>query len=880
MADFGVVVGLEVKASAEEIKKKLPNLQNELNNDEKTRLKLVAGLNIAKTKKLIQAQLATIVNSGKDIPKINLGVNVSANNTVRNAVGQVNEGIQKAAQSTDLSKTIFNAEQLNKEGRMYVSKVTDVLETVKNRFLRQGAKDVQFLELKNANGQLKSFLATVDYGSGIIKKFNFEKAKIDTGGKRANNGFVQTDFMSVSDKSMASYQKTLNFLNTIDKRIADINSKTLLQNKPLQEGTVFYDNYINKLNSVLATIDQVKNSNASLTDEEKRNIGLLVNELKNLAKEQQTAAYPPTKMASTSIGDSVKKYSAELAALEQRWKVQGILVGDFKTKVDQLKTSLSGVGTDKTALDSFRTQLSVTRQEASLLQKSMMETRGIDNLKTKIAVLANQLIAYKNANGKAMASNKLSSNNMTFAAEIDGLLTKLGQARDDTSYRKIANQFRVIKSEIKSMGLEGGTFIQKLWANMKKFASWMGMATITASIARQVRGLFRTVYELDTALVDLKKTFKGTEQDLKKFYYSANDTAKQMGVTTKEIITQASAWSRLGYSTAKAATEMAKYSSWFATISPDMDIEKATNGLVSIMKAFDYSPNDVLDKVMSPINEIGNTAATSNGEIVDMLTRSSSAMKEANNTLEETIALETAAVEITRDADSVGTAYKTLSMRLRGYDEDVEAYTNDVEILSGKIADLTKTASTPGGISLFTNEAKTEYKSTYQLLKEISRIYDDLTDKQQAELLEVIAGKRQGQIVAATLNNFEAAEKALETMSKSSGSAERELETYMDSATYKANEFKETLTGIAQSSITQDFLKSIIESGTRLLNVLSDASSPLNGFLTLLGKLVEGASNLASTIGLLPTIFAALSFKNVGELLNTPVYAQPQLICA
>jgi hypothetical protein len=68
------------------------------------------------------------------------------------------------------------------------------------------------------------------------------------------------------------------------------------------------------------------------------------------------------------------------------------------------------------------------------------------------------------------------------------------------------------------------------------------------------------------------------------------------------------------------------------------------------------------------------------------------------------------------------------------YDEETKSYTNDVEVLSGKIADLTKTAATPGGISLFTDETKTEYKSTYQLLEEISEIYDDLTDKQQAKL--------------------------------------------------------------------------------------------------------------------------------------------------
>ena len=54
-----------------------------------------------------------------------------------------------------------------------------------------------------------------------------------------------------------------------------------------------------------------------------------------------------------------------------------------------------------------------------------------------------------------------------------------------------------------------------------------------------------------------------------------------------------------------------------------------------------------------------NSQAVSNGNIVDFLTRSSSAMAEANNTLDETIALGTAATEITRDAASVGNAMKT-----------------------------------------------------------------------------------------------------------------------------------------------------------------------------------------------------------------------------
>lgn len=50
---------------------------------------------------------------------------------------------------------------------------------------------------------------------------------------------------------------------------------------------------------------------------------------------------------------------------------------------------------------------------------------------------------------------------------------------------------------------------------------------------------------------------------------------------------------------------MAKLSSQFASISPGMDVDTATTSLVSIIKAYDIDTNDVLDGVMSKINDVG-----------------------------------------------------------------------------------------------------------------------------------------------------------------------------------------------------------------------------------------------------------------------------------
>lgn len=142
-----------------------------------------------------------------------------------------------------------------------------------------------------------------------------------------------------------------------------------------------------------------------------------------------------------------------------------------------------------------------------------------------------------------------------------------------------------------------------------------------------------------------------------------------------------------------------------------------------------------------------NEMAVSNADIVEVMTRASSAMSAANNTFEETVALATAATEIVRNSDTVGNALKTLSMRIRGYDEETEEYSEDIVELTGTIADLTKTASNGNvGVSLFEPGDPDTYRSTYDILKDISEIWNEITDKNQAQLLEALFGKRQANL--------------------------------------------------------------------------------------------------------------------------------------
>lgn len=376
----------------------------------------------------------------------------------------------------------------------------------------------------------------------------------------------------------------------------------------------------------------------------------------------------------------------------------------------------------QTKLDDLRGRMERATVEANKLQASIKDYAQSVRLAAQRNALDSRMENWLRNNTAASQEAKLKI--MELKAQI--------QDADAQKMTNLTNEFRKVTAAEAEAGRTGMKFFDMVKQKLAKFAGWFSIATVVMRAVRYVREMWTSVKELDTALVDLRKTTDGTNAELEAFYDKATDIGKALGVTTQEVIQAASSWSRLGYSI-KDAQEMAKTSSIFASISPGMDIEQATDGLVSAMKSFGITADEALDSIVSRINIIGNTQAVSNADIVNFLTRSSAAMAEANSSLEDTIALGTAITEITRDAQNAGQVMKTMSMRIRGIDEDTEEYSEDVAQLTGKIADLTKTAKTPGGISLFTDSTKSTYKSTVQILREISEIYDDLTDKQQAE---------------------------------------------------------------------------------------------------------------------------------------------------
>ena len=81
----------------------------------------------------------------------------------------------------------------------------------------------------------------------------------------------------------------------------------------------------------------------------------------------------------------------------------------------------------------------------------------------------------------------------------------------------------------------------------------------------------------------------------------------------------------------------------------------------------------------------------------------------------------------------VGTAFKTISMRIRGAKTELEEAGLETEGMAESTAKLREEIMALTGVDIMLNA--NEFKSTYQIMEEIADKWQDLTDIQQANSL-------------------------------------------------------------------------------------------------------------------------------------------------
>ena len=108
--------------------------------------------------------------------------------------------------------------------------------------------------------------------------------------------------------------------------------------------------------------------------------------------------------------------------------------------------------------------------------------------------------------------------------------------------------------------------------------------------------------------------------------------------------------------------------------------------------------------IVDKMNEVSNNFAISSGGIGEALQRSASSMAAANNSLDETIALITAANTVVQNPEKVGNAFKTMSMRIRGAKTQLEEMGESTEGMAESTASLREEMLALSGVDIMLND--------------------------------------------------------------------------------------------------------------------------------------------------------------------------------
>lgn len=557
---------------------------------------------------------------------------------------------------------------------------------------------------------------------------------------------------------------------------------------------------------------------------------------------------------------SLDKYENKLASYQTKKGAYNATIARFNDGGWTNDEYLKNVQAVKDAVNEYETLLNELKgKDASLVTSDDISKldKYEKKIKDAIATVTNMSAAEKGYNfvsGQKELDkiHKLLNENSKMSSEakakIKAYYTEIESGNPSMSLDRIHGEIMKIYNAEVEAGRAGRSFFDTLKnSGFHQLAAQMSGMFGFYDVINIGKQAISTIASLDDALVDLKKTTAMNKTQLEQYYYDANDVAKQMGVTTEEIINQSSAWSRLGYNTAEASTEMAKLSSQFASISPGMGVDEAQSGLVSIMKAWSIDPDQVKSEIMDPINQLGNTMAEDNQDIVEGMERSAAALAAVGTSTKDAFALFSGIQEVLQNAEKSGTSLKSVALRLRSFDETSGEYSEDLANITGELIDLTKTAEHAEGVSIFKPGSTTEFKDLTDYFREIAGIWDEMTQKQQNDFLIKAFGRNQAQAGAALIHNFKAVDKALAEMGESAGSSDKEMEAVESSLSYKINALKETWVGCVQDMIDRGDLGTIVTGLTKVSEVIT----------FLLDKL-----GILGSIGLGAGIFSGI--KNVG----------------
>jgi TP901 family phage tail tape measure protein len=271
-----------------------------------------------------------------------------------------------------------------------------------------------------------------------------------------------------------------------------------------------------------------------------------------------------------------------------------------------------------------------------------------------------------------------------------------------------------------------------------KMAKFNTINLIYDSITNSISEAIEITNEFNRATTELKKVSDLSGESLSEYTEQLSEYGEAVGRTMTEMTDSATIFKRTG-STDEEAAQLAQISELYKNVADsEITSAEASSFLVSQMKAFNYTAEQSIH-VIDSVNSVANHFAVSTDDLQTALSKSAAAMATAGNSFEETIALVEAGTAIMQgQAGTVGNGLRTIAINIASLATESDEF-----------------VAANGKVNISLKNERGEIRSTYEILNDLAKNWNNLSTAEQNSIAVTLAGKHKYKsLVLPALNLF------------------------------------------------------------------------------------------------------------------------------
>lgn len=416
---------------------------------------------------------------------------------------------------------------------------------------------------------------------------------------------------------------------------------------------------------------------------------------------------------------------------------------------------------------------------------------------------------------------------------------------------------------------------QSVFDMVGKFAQWYIVGKLVSAPVAAFKDAVQELKNVDSELVSIQKVMGASAAEMDRLSEKAYQVGSNLGVAASDYLASVTQWAQAGYGS--LSDELGELSVMTQKVG-DVDQATANQFLLSVDAAYQYQGSiESLTRVLDGANELSNNFATSVEKLAGGMGIVSSLAAQAGMAVEETAAAIGTITAVTQESgNSAARALRALILNIQG---ETNLEIDEVTGERWTEEEINKTSEAIQGLNVATREYKDgilQLRNPMEVIGEISEKYREglISEVQLQELVSSLGGKTRSNQLQALITNFDMYEDQVETFVNATGSAERELDIYLNSWEAKANRVKNGWVQLVDNIQTSDVSKFLLDVANGILEIANtDLGVVVTQFIALTSVITAGVAAVKALV----VAFKAL---NISSPLLAGIAAASALVIA